>query len=293
MDEIVAAVIVKVAYLVSGLVICFIGKSLLEKGITADFHGEGEIASRKLRIVTSSPGIIFLLAGLAVLIVGIRHDTSVGADGVVRLGQATFTDDQLDPAVLIERMRVVNRDAPQEENTRANAYFDQAVRCERREADANCLELLLKATALDPNLIVQVQESPIQQKRLNDPMFRAYATARMRIYLQQAAALQPLSNNATGLLARLSFLVSQWPSSKTSNEGIGTAETRLGIGVVDPRLIEALVTILNSNPKALLYMLKKHDNAWALENEEIQLALSKALDGVSLNLFTPPQEAEQ
>ena len=41
-------------------------KGLLKKDISARFAGEGEVASRKFRMVNSSPGVIYLLAGLAI-----------------------------------------------------------------------------------------------------------------------------------------------------------------------------------------------------------------------------------
>src|SRR3989442_15885072 len=63
----IAAVILEVAHLATGVALCLLGKSLLEKGIRADFFGEGEVASKKIRLMTSSPGIIFLLAGLVVI----------------------------------------------------------------------------------------------------------------------------------------------------------------------------------------------------------------------------------
>jgi hypothetical protein len=62
-----AAIIFEIAHLATGVALCILGKSLLEKGIRADFLGEGEIASKKIRLLTSSPGIVFLLAGLVVV----------------------------------------------------------------------------------------------------------------------------------------------------------------------------------------------------------------------------------
>ena len=66
--ELFAVIALKLAHLVAGVIICFLGKSLLIRGVRADFLGEGEIDSKKLRIVTSSPGLIFLIAGLVIVI---------------------------------------------------------------------------------------------------------------------------------------------------------------------------------------------------------------------------------
>lgn len=62
-----AAMIFEIAHLATGIALCVLGKSLLEKGIRADFLGEGEIVSKKFRLVTASPGLVFLLAGLVVI----------------------------------------------------------------------------------------------------------------------------------------------------------------------------------------------------------------------------------
>lgn len=86
-DSVVAGLIVKLAYLATGLVVCFIGKGLLEKGISGKFFGEGGGASQSFRIATSSPGLVFLVAGLVIVVVGIRHDTGIDAQGSIRLAR--------------------------------------------------------------------------------------------------------------------------------------------------------------------------------------------------------------
>ena len=67
-EELVFVVLLKLFQLSAGIILCFVGKSLLEKGVRADFFGEGEILSKKLRIITSSPGLVFLVAGLGIII---------------------------------------------------------------------------------------------------------------------------------------------------------------------------------------------------------------------------------
>jgi len=63
-----ASVTFEIAHLAAGIALCVLGKSLLEKGIRGDFTGEGEAAARKFRIVTTSPGLVFLVAGLVVIV---------------------------------------------------------------------------------------------------------------------------------------------------------------------------------------------------------------------------------
>lgn len=290
-----AAIVVKLAYLFSGLTLCLVGKSLLEKGISAHFRGEGEIASRKLRIVTSSPGIIFLIAGLAVLVFGIMHETSVEVDGEGKVRFVQSAPDgkrQIDPTILIDQLRSIHGDAPKDANIRANVYYDAAVRCETFVRDAHCGELLLKAVALDPHLIVNAYDSPLFLDRLNDPVFRSYMVARISIFFQQQVNSKSLSNVAKGILSRLEFVASQWPASKNTTVGIVDLRKEFSTGVVDQKVTQALVSILNSDPNLLYAILTEPAHTWVIENEEIQLALSEALDQINLNLISSSQSAE-
>ncbi len=287
-----AALIVKIAYLASGLVLCFLGKGMLEKGIVADFIGEGEVASRKLRIVTSSPGIVFLLAGLTALVIGIRHETSVVSEhGEVRLGRATpDVSGSIDPLILVNRVRELNRTSPREDVERAQGYYDQAGRCEQRDANAQCVELLLKATALDPNLFTAVIDSPLLGKRLQDPVFRTFAVARLQIYLRQEVSSATLSKSASGMLARIEILALQSPASQPSSNVTATARARLDAGTINSALIDSLVALLESDPGSLHGLLSEPGNAWALEEDDVQIALSQGLNRVNISLFSPDQE---
>jgi len=67
----VAVVLLKVADLFAGILLCFLGKSLFERGIKADFAGEGTVSTVRFKLVTSSPGAIFLVAGLAIVIMSV------------------------------------------------------------------------------------------------------------------------------------------------------------------------------------------------------------------------------
>ena len=69
-EHIISTLILDVAYLATGIALCIIGKGLLEKGISGRFLAEGEIESKKLRIATSSPGLVFLVCGLVIVIIG-------------------------------------------------------------------------------------------------------------------------------------------------------------------------------------------------------------------------------
>jgi hypothetical protein len=67
----IAAVILKLAYLGVGLLLCFIGERLLVKGVYGQTTIEGEIAGGKWKLLTASPGIVFALCGLGIVLYAI------------------------------------------------------------------------------------------------------------------------------------------------------------------------------------------------------------------------------
>ena len=55
----IATLLLKLSYLAVGVLLCYLGRDLLLKGVTAQFEGEGESSRVKLRVLTSSPGLVF------------------------------------------------------------------------------------------------------------------------------------------------------------------------------------------------------------------------------------------
>lgn len=71
----IAAVILKIAYLIVGCLLCFMGQRLLEKGVEGRTKLAGEVAGKKWVLLTSSPGIVFAVCGLGVIIYAIITPT--------------------------------------------------------------------------------------------------------------------------------------------------------------------------------------------------------------------------
>jgi len=67
----IAAVLLELAYLTVGVVLCFMGQRLLERGIEGRTRVEGNIAGGKWMLATSSPGIVFAVCGLGIIIYAI------------------------------------------------------------------------------------------------------------------------------------------------------------------------------------------------------------------------------
>ena len=70
-------ILLKVAYLTCGIILCLIGNNLIRKGIETKFEGEGSFAKNSIRIVTTSPGLVFLVAGLIVIGTTIFQKTKI------------------------------------------------------------------------------------------------------------------------------------------------------------------------------------------------------------------------
>ncbi|MFX0067361.1 MAG: hypothetical protein ACFFC7_35010 [Candidatus Hermodarchaeota archaeon] len=122
--EALLILIIKFAQLGTGLVLCFLGKVLLEKGVRADFFGEGEIASKKLRIITSSPGIIFLIAGLSIVIFAIKTQAELTIqtpDQEVSIRTVTDDDNQKDSHQSAVKLTPQTRTLKSLANINANA----------------------------------------------------------------------------------------------------------------------------------------------------------------------------
>jgi len=67
----IAAVLLDIFYLLTGLTLCFIGQKLLVKGVEGRTKIEGEITGGKWSLNTTSPGIVFAICGLAIIIYAI------------------------------------------------------------------------------------------------------------------------------------------------------------------------------------------------------------------------------
>lgn len=91
--HIIAALALEILYISSGLILCIIGKNMLEKGIKADFSADGEIANKKFRIITSAPGLVFLLAGLVIVVTTITNKSKYTESSLYQILESTNNDE--------------------------------------------------------------------------------------------------------------------------------------------------------------------------------------------------------
>lgn len=90
----ISVVLLKLANLIAGILLCFLGKGLFERGIKTDFTGEGNVSTVRFRLVTSSPGAVFLLAGLAIVISSVVTQTQFVESSEGRKVESRFMQDE-------------------------------------------------------------------------------------------------------------------------------------------------------------------------------------------------------
>ena len=112
----IASVTFEIAHLSAGIALCVLGKALLEKGIRGDFTGEGEVASKKFRLVTTSPGLVFLIAGLAVITATVFTQSEF-----VQTSNETARSEKGEPLVTQTSSRMLDTKAPLPEGDTASS----------------------------------------------------------------------------------------------------------------------------------------------------------------------------
>lgn len=148
----VATVFLSLAYLAAGLILAHIGKGLLEKGIRGDFAGEGEIATRKFKIITSSPGILFLIAGLGIVIAAIISPSEFIQQYSVGRTKQVETDNLKRLADNYIQSKMATSSWQGEVERFSHWHFDRAViLADQKEVEAAEAHLIM-AVILDPQL---------------------------------------------------------------------------------------------------------------------------------------------
>ncbi len=67
----IAAVLLELSYLCVGLLLCLMGQRLLERSVTGSTKIEGEIAGGTWKLLTTSPGIVYAICGLGIILYAI------------------------------------------------------------------------------------------------------------------------------------------------------------------------------------------------------------------------------
>lgn len=171
--ELLAAIVtLRIAYLAIGFGLCMIGRSLIERGVNANFEGQGGITNVQFKVVTASPGLIFCVAGLAVIALAIFRQVELPVGPVQEASVARFNrgaTPQAGSQVTLDSVRARLWIALQTASALQNrvddasselAQLDEA----RRKGDADSVgRLLVAAFQRNPaalfNLLKQTQPS--------------------------------------------------------------------------------------------------------------------------------------
>jgi len=266
-EHILANLIQELAYLVSGLIICFIGKSLLEKGITGKFSGEGEMASNKVRIVTSSPGIVFLIAGLMIIGLAIWRQSKLPVFPSTPPPSVTRADLE----ALARTFPSAIYATPNAANDIAEANYLRALDRAGEKAFVATRNHLIRAISLEPSLLMKALREPVLSEAFADAEFMMMMQARLRI--AQAASLQkPLPASFKTAITMLKIL-SLTNRSVARPDEVGKIRaaipTQDGQEPTDATLAK-LSRLQMIDPKALAEVLSTPDFRWFAANTRIQ-----------------------
>ena len=72
----IASVLLELGYLATGLLLCYMGQRMIISGYSSHTKVEGQIGGGKWKLITSSPGIIYAVCGLGIIIFAISTQSS-------------------------------------------------------------------------------------------------------------------------------------------------------------------------------------------------------------------------
>jgi hypothetical protein len=278
-------VILDLGYLAAAIALCLIGKSLLEQGITGKFLADGEVASKKLRIATSSPGLVFLLAGLAIVLVTIVEKSEFQQGDVVGTTiQAGKVASASNGQTIEDLLRSVTayRLATETETSQLarRMYADARSQLEDDNPD-QALDLLAGATAILPPILEEARADRQLKELADDPTFAVFARARLLIALRSQRS-QPLSADAQLVLNNLKiYALSVVPAdTQVSAQLIPGIPRRNGVEA-SAQTVQRLDRLLRTDPRALYDLLRKPEYRWIMQDGEVFLWLKRG----SENLF--------
>jgi hypothetical protein len=281
LNHTIAAVILKLAYLATGLILCFIGKGLLEKGITGGFKGEGETASYKFRIVTSSPGLVFLVSGLMIVVVAVIYQAKfTETEEIASITREREGSESIkEPAggkslkELSKKTAVTSMLAePSPQNQFALGQYDAAVRYAKDNNVPTAVTFLVRAVVLQPQLLERALESPDLSQAVQNPVFVAIVRERFKLPLDVAPV--PVLDQA--ILGQLRIYIVMSSQDRGKMEDVSSLLSKI------PRqskqeppeaTLKNMESLIARNPRALLSLLEDPQFRWILEDKVIVTSL--------------------
>lgn len=271
----VAAALLEFAYLAAGLILCYFGKDMLEKGLTTGFRADGGAASMKFRVATSSPGLVFMIAGLVVIGTAIRtqalfeqrRETPAAEPQQQQTTDASLTE-------LADRVVISRLAQPSAEQTFAQSQIAAARRHMNAHDTPAALVSLVHAVVVSPGVLKTALDDPDLRTLTADPTFQAIVRQRFKLPLNVTVSQQTTRDRSVlgelGLFAQdrrqgedVSSLLQQFPSQSEHEPVAATAER--------------LRAVLARNPRALFSFLRAPEHGWMLQNEQLVAELRSAM----------------
>ena len=251
-----AAVLVEVAYLAAGLVLCYFGKEMLEKGLTTGFRADGSVAGARWRIATSSPGLVFMLAGLVIIGLAIRTQAEFE-----RGSGAARSLDALASEVVASRFVQASP-----EQAFAREQMAAALRAAQNAERGAALLSLVNAVVVSPALLKPVLDNHDLRALTTDPAFVALVRARFALPLTGDSAAPPSTSHP--LVGELGLLAERRPENEDVSALLGELPrqaAREPIAATAERLRAALAR----NPRAVYQLLRSPEYVWVLRDERL------------------------
>jgi len=269
----IAAIVMEVAYLATGLILCFVGKILLEKGIKGDFTGEGEVASKKFRIVTSSPGLVFLVCGLGIIIGAIVTQSKY----VEGLAEKNGNEESLEKLGRTVTMSVLSEPSPEQQFVLSQ--YESARQLAKKGKTTQAAVFLARAVVFMPNILPKALKDPTLKDVIANNFFKTIVRGRFRLPLEITEISTPTIN--TPILGHLRLYIAskalEISADTDVTEQLEQVPKHPQSESVEKTIIR-LKSLLSQNPRALLELLEDPDFAWILQNNQIITALRTSID---------------
>jgi hypothetical protein len=285
----VVIVVLEIVYLAVGLILCVIGKSLLEKGITGQFTAGGEVASRSFRIATSSPGLVFLLAGLAVVVSTVveksdyrtaiygsasapptRTELQTTVDPVPDIPRPGQQDYGANVDRMLQSITIFNTFAESEKTALAGRLFDDARKKVDSNDTANALDSLAVAIVLNPAIFPTARSDAKTAALTEDPLLGELMLTRLKLLIKAQEEI-PLTPAARAVGDRLKIFALSKPvvADKTKSAELIAAFPKSPGGEKEATTIQRLETLLRADPRVLVTMFDDPQYRWMMQEGEV------------------------
>lgn len=289
MSELSLLILLKIAYVAVGLVLCLLGKSLIEKKLEVNFRGEGSVGESTFKVVTTSPGLIFLIAGLFAIGAAIFQEFEI-VDSSRESADKQAADNSssaLQTSHLLERTRQIRFAGGDQSLVSVDEAIDLASQY-AGEGDIERASIYAAiAIVASPASLVRFHQDPAFESVINNPQLVRIIQARFELPLGQPAEpenqLSPLAEQNLGRLQSLARLGS--PGKDKNDDAVRVSESIPASEGRQPvaQTFEQLQQVLDLSPAVLLEELRKPQKQWILHSGELMSMLEMAIDSKMSN----------